>query len=183
MGMKSVSLSLIALTVISVVFSGVSAYAQQATMTDEHIASIKANCQQARASLAQLHANDALAYINRNQTYFSISDKMMARLNSRLALNRYDATQLVRTASDYNTALTRFRSTYKLYDDMVSDLLKMDCRKQPVEFYDRVSDARDQREKVHGAVLQLKMLIGQYGDAVTAFQVKHADELERGSHD
>lgn len=177
--MKSVYLSLIGLVAIATLLSVVPVFAQQATemMTDEHISRIKSNCQGALGTLARIHANDAPEYINRNQTYFSISDKLMAHLNSRLTLNRFDATQLVKTSSDYNTALAQFRSAYKQYDDMMTDLLRINCVKQPVTFYDSVNETRQQRAKVQEAVQQLKNLLDQYRQDVETFKSLHEQQL------
>jgi hypothetical protein len=168
----------VSVSVLSVLFVAMPVFAQaSSTMTDTHIAKIRANCQAVLFTLGQIHSNDAPAYINRNQTYFSISDKLMARLNSRLTLNRYDATQLVKTASDYNNQLTKFRSAYKSYDDSMSDVLKTNCTKEPVTFYDKVSSARDARQKVHDIADQLTSLISQYEQQVQAFKDEHAAAL------
>jgi hypothetical protein len=179
--MRSVIYSLIGLLVVTAILTVVPAYAQESTMTDEHIARIKSNCGEALGTLSRIHINDAPVYINRNQTYFSISDKLMARLNSRLTLNRYDATQLVKIASEYNSALTKFRTAYNRYEDTMADLLKMNCVKQPVSFYDGVADARSQRQEVNDLVGQLKTLIDLYGDEVKAFKSQHATQLN-GTH-
>ncbi|MDB5183420.1 MAG: exported protein of unknown function [Candidatus Saccharibacteria bacterium] len=172
--MKSRLKRVISLALMATLFVTAPAFAQATTtMTDGHIAKIRTNCQAAILTLGQIHANDAPAYINRNQTYFSISDKLMARLNSRLTLNRYDATQLVKTASEYNSELAKFRTAYKTYDDSMSTAANMDCIKEPVSFYDRVSDARDARQAVRDIVDQLTSLINQYQQQVQAFQAQH----------
>lgn len=163
-----------AVAVIVTFIAAIPVAAQQSEiMTDEHIARIKSNCPGAIATLSRIRTNDAPTYINRNQMYFSISDKLMARLNSRLTLNRYDATQLVKTASDYNTELIKFRAAFKQYDDTMQDLLHMNCRQQPVSFYDKVATARQQRQKVQDTVVQLKALIDQYKKDVKTFSANH----------
>jgi len=143
------------------------------TMTDEHIEHIKANCRVALATLGRIHANDAPQYINSNQIYFSVGDKLMARLNSRLTLNQYDASDLVKTTSDYDEALKKFRMIYKAYDDTMSELVRMDCQRTPVTFYDRVAVAREQRAVVHDTVVELQELIAQYREQVEEFKEKH----------
>ena len=168
--MKKLRYSLAAIVIATVAFIAVPTHAQETEMTDDHIAHIKSNCPTALSTLARIHANDAPVYINHNQTYFSISDKLMAKLNSRLTLNRYDATGLVKTASNYNVQLTKFRTAYKDYDDTMADLLRMDCRLQPVSFYDKVADARAKRQKVNDIVTQMKALIDQYDQEVTTFK-------------
>lgn len=179
--MKFVLYSLVSLVAAAAVLSVVPVFAQEsAPMTDDHIARIKSNCQGALSTLARIHANDAPVYINNNQTYFSISDKMMARLNSRLTLNRFDASDMVKTASDFNDALDRFRSAYKSYDDTMSDVLRMDCQKQPVSFYDKVGEARNERQKVNDAITDLKNLIDQYRNDVKTFQDENQSGLRVG---
>ena len=172
--MKLKTLSLIAVVAIIGLVGVVPVLAQTSTViTDEHIAKIKSNCQLARASLSQIHANDAPVYINRNQTYFSIGDKMMATLNSRLSLNRYDASQLVKTASDYNDSVGQFRNTYRMYDNAMTTAINTDCTKQPASFYDNVAAAREARQKVHDVIVKLTSDIHKYRSEVQTFKVKN----------
>lgn len=154
--------------------SAMTAHAQETTiMTDEHIARIKSNCPGALSTLARIHANDAPIFINRNQTYFSVGDKLMTRLNSRLTLNKYDATQMIKTASDFNAQLVKLRTTYKEYDDTMADILRINCRQQPVSFYDKVTLARELRRKVNAIVIKLKEDTDQYQQDVATFKNQH----------
>lgn len=146
------------------------AFAQQSVLSDAHVAQIKANCQQARAVLGQINTNDAPVYVNKNQIYYSISDKLMSRLNSRLTLNSYDASDLVKTASDYVTALQEFRNNYRAYETKISKAIHTDCISVPVEFYDAVAAARDARTAVNESTVKLKGLIMQYGNQVHEFE-------------
>jgi hypothetical protein len=172
--MKSRLKRVLLLLTMSVLFVGAPVFAQaDTTMTDAHIANIRANCPTALATLEQIHANDAPEYINRNQTYFSISDKLMARLNSRLTLNRYDATELVKTASDYNTELAEFRTLYQTYDNAMTAALRIDCANEPVSFYDAVGGARTARQNVRDSADQLVTLINQYKQEVQTFETQH----------
>jgi hypothetical protein len=175
--MKSVLYSLTGLIIATVVLTAIPVGAEQPGMTDEHIARIKTNCRTALSTLGIIHANDAPTYINRNQTYFSIGDKLMSRLNSRLTVNHYDVSGLASTTGNYNEALTEFRNAYKLYDDTMADILHIDCVKQPVSFYDKVAEARQQRQKVNESLQRLKDLIGQYQQGVETFKVQYAKQL------
>lgn len=172
MTMKPVFLALAALMTATTLLAVVTpAYAQEPTiMTEEHISRIKNTCPSAIATLSQIHANDAPVYVNRNQAYFSISDKLIARLNSRLALNRFDTTALVKIQNDYTSALTNFRTTYKSYDDTMADLVRLNCIRQPVGFYDKVAEARKLRGDVQAAVIRLHGIIDQYDKEVDAFK-------------
>lgn len=178
--MKSRFFNLIVLPGFLILATPLPLFAQQTTISDEHIDRIKSNCQSALGTLSRIHANDAPTYVNRNQTYFSISDKMMARLNGRLAFNRFDASQLVRTASNFDTMLADFRSAYRQYDTAMAELVRMDCRKQPVSFYQKVGEVRQLRQKVNDASDQLKSLIDQYRSEVIIFQMDNATQLKVG---
>lgn len=182
--MKTVIASLIAFILLAGIFASMPVAAQDATiMTDDHIAQIKNGCPTAIATLNQIHANDAPVYVNRNQAYFSISDKLIARLNGRLALNRYDTSELVTIASEYTTALTQFRLAYKQYDDTMAEVIRMNCTRQPVGFYDKISEARALRGNVNESIKKLHTIIDQYRDAVNAFKSKHATQLRSDKDD
>lgn len=104
-------------------------------LSESHKARIAANCTSAKTSLQQLHRSDASLRVNRGQLYESISTKLMARLNSRLALNRLDGSELVAAAARYERSFTQFRTNYQAYEEQLSALLRINCKKQPEDFY------------------------------------------------
>lgn len=147
-----------------------------APMTEAHITRIRNNCVEAQASLSQLHASDALLRVNRGQLYESISEKLMAPFNSRVALNRLDGAQLVSTATDYERELADFRTKYQQYEEAMSDTLRINCKNEPVAFYDSVTDARDKRQKVHESTMVLHETIGDYKDQFEAFAKNYQEK-------
>lgn len=138
-------------------------------MTEAHIQRIRDNCSEAQSALSQLHATDALLRVNRGQLYESISTKLMEPFDSRLALNNYNAPNLVSIAASYDRQLTDFRSKYQQYEESMSTTLEINCRNQPVAFYDSVAATRDERNKVHQSALALHSLITSYQQAFEAF--------------
>ncbi|HEY5695783.1 MAG TPA: hypothetical protein VIQ80_03030 [Candidatus Saccharimonadales bacterium] len=138
-------------------------------MTEAHIERIRSSCVEAQSTLSQLHATDALLRVNRGQLYESMSTKLMEPFDSRLALNNYNTADLVSVASTYDHQLTDFRTKYQQYEESMSDTLKINCRNQPVAFYDSVTATRDKRENVHQSALLLHKLINDYQQAVEAF--------------
>lgn len=176
--MKRLFMAIVALVVATtgLTVSDASAQSNQA-MTDAHVERIRANCNDAQATLQQLHASDGPLRVNRGQIYDSISTKLMTRLNSRLALNRLDASTLVNITAQYSKVLSSFRADYKQYDDQMSTVLSIDCRKQPVTFYDAVAKARQLREAVHADVGELRQLIVEYQKAFDAFYLQFKSNL------
>lgn len=140
-----------------------------APMTEAHIARIRNNCSEAQSALSQLHASDALLRVNRGQLYESISTKLMAPFNSRVALNRLDGSQLISTATTYEQQLNDFRQKYQQYEEAMSNTLRINCTNEPVAFYDAVGDTRAKRQKVHDSTTALHKTIRQYQSEFETF--------------
>lgn len=147
----------------------VSVRAQSAPMTEDHIQRIRTNCIDAQSVLTQLHASDALLRVNRGQLYESISTKLMAPFNSRVALNKFDGSKLFAQSTNYEQQLNEFRSNYKDYDEAMTRTLRINCANEPVAFYDSVGEARSKRQLVHQSVIKLQESIQNYKTEFEAF--------------
>jgi hypothetical protein len=142
---------------------------ESAPMTEAHIERIRANCIEAQSTLYQLHASDALLRVDRGPLYQSMSTKLMAPLNSRITLGKYDAGSLVSITTDYEREFAAFRLNYQQYEEAMSRTLKLNCTNQPVAFYDNVVDTRQKRAKVHDSTVSLQGLIQKYEKAFEEF--------------
>lgn len=147
--------------------------ADSSEMDDAHIHRIQANCLIAQATLNRVHESDALLRVNRGQLYESISTKLMAALNSRIALNRRDDSKLSAITATYEQDLNTFRSNYQTYEEQLSAAMKIDCTKQPVAFYDAVALARTERNTVHESILTLNTEIKEYSSAFDEFKAAY----------
>lgn len=143
-----------------------------APLIETHKQRIVANCTSAKASLQQLHRSDASLRLNRGQLYEFISTKLMARLNSRIALNRLDGTDLVAAAVRYEHALADFRERYRLYEEQLTAVLRINCSKQPETFYYQVQEVREKRQSV-----------GDITDELEKYILEYYETFERFSHD
>ncbi|MFZ1360693.1 MAG: hypothetical protein WAS27_01520 [Candidatus Saccharimonadales bacterium] len=139
-------------------------------MTDRHIQRIKQNCRSAARTIQQIHVNDGPLRVNRGQAYESVLSKLITPFNSRLIINKYDASSMVRIASQYDKSLTAFRENYKKYDNQMTAVLRIDCVKRPISFYDAVTEARRLRTAVNADAIQIHNYITEYGQAVTDFR-------------
>lgn len=143
---------------------------QSLVLTDDQIGLIKYNCIDVQSTLERVHASDALTRVNLGQRYETISTKLMAPLNSRIALNRLDNVELTKTTADFNAELDNFRSLYQQYEQTMLRAIQINCRNQPVSFYDTISLAREHRAAVHDSVLKLSGLLKQYGSQFETFK-------------
>ena len=164
-----VSAVVIALSLVT----GWTSFAQEPIPQDNlaKIDAIESRCDVILTDLRQLHTNDSLTRVNLGQTYNRISLRLMARLNSRLALARMDSTTFVAIANEFDNSRTQFSEAYNKYESALSSLVKMDCRKKPIEFYDQLITTRQLRAEVSTATSQLNGLVAEYRVAVE--QLKH----------
>jgi len=153
---------------IALVFGSSVAHAEDTAtiLTDADIANIRTNCVAVQAALNRIRESDTLARVNLAQQYETISTKLMAPLNSRVALNRLDGVALTKTTVDFDNKLDEFRTLYQQYKETLLRALDMKCTDQPVAFYDTLNLARTHRAAVREAVVQMTDLIKQYSSQV-----------------
>jgi hypothetical protein len=97
----------------------------------------------------------------------------MVPLNRRLASNQLDAGNLLTITADYNNQYRTFFDAYIKYDNAMTKLLDIDCSKEPVTFYNALTDARDKRKAVSLSSLAIQDLIRSYGNEFTTFKTNY----------
>ena len=153
-----------------------------AVLTGDQISLIRANCSSVQASMMRLHANDALARVHLGQGYETISARLMTPMNSRVVIEKYEGSALIRTAADFNLRLDQFRNEYQRYDQTITKVIQMKCENDPEGFYSSIEQARVYRAQVRESVVSLGDLITQYRaqvDELRASVVGKAAEVSR----
>lgn len=139
----------------------------------EKLAAIQSRCSTIKTNLNQLQTTDALLRVNRGQAYASISNDLMAKLNSRIALNRLDGSELIRVTTQYETNHTSFRIAYQEYSDELVRLMKIDCTEHPQQFYEVLVSTREKRKLVNDSVKRLNEDIRAYEAAFNQFRATY----------
>ncbi len=119
---------------------------------------ISLNCETIRLRLKQVQINDSLTRVNYGQAYESVIEKVLTPANTRLVANRYDASSLVATTTQFNNSLQDFRNSYRAYKNKLDDLVLSDCENNPIDFYTKLEAVRSLRSDLNR---QLKVLDGQ----------------------
>jgi len=135
---------------------------QPIVFSSTQLALIRANCVSVRSSLQRLHVNDALARVNLGREYETISNKLMAPMNSRIALNKLDGVAAAKTTVEFDRELATFRSSYQRYEESVTKTIDIDCQERPVDFYQMIEYARMYRAEVRQTVMKMSELIKKY---------------------
>lgn len=183
-------LTVILVTMSAVLIAGVFLWGSTPAVADAHPPLLPAhkkrimtNCTSATASLRQLHRNDASLRVNRGQVYEYIGTKLMARFNGRLVSNHLDGGKLVETAARYDKALTKFRTSYRIYEQELTAILRLDCQKEPEEFYYGVIDVRRKRADVYQQITRLNQYSNEYYEGFTKFSDAHMIDMSEAHDD
>ncbi len=157
------------------------AFAQEVilqTEPDKRIELLTANCANIQSTISQLRTSDALLRVNIGQAYNGISAQLMSRLNSRLAINRIDSSEFTEITSRFEGERKQFSQNYSDYEGKLSSLAKADCRKNPVNYYAKLSSARDARMQLAVTTKTLEGIMGEYQVAVEKLLYGESDEIE-----
>lgn len=141
----------------------------QTSLPESQVENIRQNCVTAQTTLSQLHVSDALLRVNRGTLYENISTKLMAQLNSRIALNRLEGIRMSSITLEYDRQREIFRTSYIRYEESMSNTLKINCAEKPVEFYESVELTRQQRNALHESTLAITALLSDYKTAFEDF--------------
>lgn len=173
---KRLTIFLAANAVFLMVFVPAAFAEEPTTITDAQLVQVRSHCSEIKTTLRQLHASDAVVRVNRGKLYERISTKLMAPLNSRIALNRLDGTGLGSITSEYAKHLTTFRATYQDYEETLSSLININCLTQPARFYNSLEDVRTKRDLVYESVNILAQDIISYKAAFDEFAAPYKEE-------
>lgn len=141
---------------------------------------LTSRCDEIHGSLRRLHTSDALLRVNVGQTYNTISARLMARLNSRLALNRIDSRELVEISGNFDQQRSEFSSNYNEYESSLSSLIKIDCKSKPAEFYAQLITTRDLRLRLAETVKSMNASISDYRTAVEKVRTGLSGDQDEG---
>lgn len=158
--------------IITVGLSAVQNAHAQMSLPDEQVERIRQTCVTTQTSLSQLHASDGVIRVNLGKMYENMSNKLMAPLNSRIALNKLEGIQMAGTTLEYDRQVDVFRASYKLYEESMSRTIGMNCTDKPVEFYESIQATRQKREKLHQDTKTVTALLKDYRTQFEAFSAQ-----------
>ncbi len=136
-----------------------------AQISDAQLQQIKQNCKQAQSELQRLQTTDVATRVNRGRIYESLLNNLIAPFNSRVSLNRSDASILTTTTTAISQKFTDFKNDYVTYSDLLARTLSVDCESNPSSFYNLLVATRTARTAVATDVTDLNGLLDSYTSA------------------
>lgn len=175
---RRLSLALLLVVVASAPLASLTVRAAENGISEQRRALVQQNCSQMKTRLRQLQVNDAALRVSLGQNYENMLTKLMDAMNSRLTANRIYSGELPSIAADFSTNLGLFRRNYISYDQQITSLLKVDCTKNPDDFYRQLESARNLRNAVRLNYNRLNELIESYRTELNENVWRTADDGE-----
>ena len=133
---------------------------------------IVSNCDSIKAQLKNVQKNDARARVHLGGRYEAILTRFMTPLNIRLIENNISNTELVENQSSFSEIKALFTSDYVNYQQELEKLVALDCKKEPVIFYEKLEIVRQKRKTVDQDVVKLRSLVSSHIKLVTGLRSK-----------
>ena len=120
------------------------------------------HCEEIRDDLRTVQKSDAKLRVHLGSRYEIILSRFIMPLNMRLVENNLSNAKLVENQNKFTDAKTLFNSDYIVYQQNLEELVSMDCRKEPKEFYEKLVKVRQKRKIMERDVLSIRTLISQH---------------------
>lgn len=129
-------------------------------------------CGTIKEALKSVQKDDARVRVHLGGRYETILSKFIVPLNVRLVEQNLSNAELVENQNKYAEAKAAFTSDYVNYQQKLEELITVDCKNNPSEFYEQLGKVREKRKTVEQDVVKLKNLISRHKKLVTALKDK-----------
>ncbi|MBP5648246.1 hypothetical protein J6X04_03115 [Candidatus Saccharibacteria bacterium] len=141
-------------------------------ISDNQVEVIKERCESIRDNLKVVQKNDAKARVHLGGRFETVLSKFIMPLNMRLVENGLPSAELVENQNDFSKAKTIFVNDYINYQQELEELVAMDCKNEPKQFYEKLEKVRQKRKMMEQDVMKLRTLITNQIKIVTGLRSK-----------
>lgn len=145
-------------------------FAAEPGLTKEQSAKLSESCGTVRQSLKNLQRTDARARTYFGAIYETVSSKYLKPLNLRLVDNDLASSDLLVLQKTFVSAREDFSEDFITYSKALENLITIDCRLEPENFYKKLAETREKRATVAADVKMLNKLLTDL--------VKNVEELK-----
>lgn len=131
-------------------------------VTSEQSAAVVSHCDTIREDLKRIQKEDARVRVYMGGYYEAILTKFITPLNVRLVENNLSSAGLVENQNSFVDTRALFVSDFVSYQQGLEELVGMDCKEKPGEFYKELQIVRQKRKIVSQDVLKMRSLISEH---------------------
>lgn len=131
-------------------------------ITEVQSAAIVKNCDTIKDNLKKVQKEDARIRVYLGGYYETILSKFIMPLNVRLVENNLSSAGLVENQNKFAASKVVFANDFVTYQQKLEELVGMDCKQKPEEFYDSLVVVRQKRRIMVQDVLKMRALISEH---------------------
>ncbi len=141
-------------------------------ITESQEVSIKEHCDAIKDGLKNVQRTDARTRVYLGGYYESILSKFITPLNMRLVENNLSTADFIENQNKFGEMKDKFMEDFISYQKNLEDLVAMDCKKEPVDFYEKLEKVREKRKTVGQDVSKIRSLISGHVKLVSGLKGK-----------
>lgn len=142
------------------------------SLTDAQKSTIVDHCDTIKNSLKSLQKVDSRTRVYLGRYYETILSNFITPLNLRLVENNISNPPLLENQTNFAARRDNFVNDFIVYQQALEELVKTNCKDEPMRFYEKLVVAREKRAVVNKDVTKLRGL--------TSEQIKLVEELKNG---
>lgn len=142
------------------------------SLTETQKNTIIDHCDTIKDSLKSLQRVDSRTRVYLGRYYETILTNFITPLNLRLVENNISNTRLLDNQANFAAKRGNFVNDFISYQQALEETINVDCKKEPVRFYEKLTVAREKRKNVNKDVNVLRK--------ITDEQVKLVENLKNG---
>ncbi len=133
-----------------------------AELTDEQSTAILSHCDTIKEGLKKVQKEDSRVRVYLGGYYETILVKFITPLNVRLVENNLSSAGLVENQNKYVETRALFVNDFVSYQQALEELVNMNCKEEPGEFYDKLQLVQQKRKIMSQGVLKMRSLISEH---------------------
>lgn len=128
-------------------------------ISEEQKTAIMEHCDVIKDSLRMVQRQDARTRVYLGGHYEAILTKFIVPLNVKLVENSLSDVNFVNNQNDYVNIKKAFANDFIDYQKKLEELVAMDCKMEPEQFYDKLMSVRKRRRVMEQDVIKISELI------------------------
>ena len=158
--MKKGIITAFVLSAIMLVISPISSFAvEHRELSDSEIGAISQNCASIKIHLRRVQKDDTKNRVNLGSQYETIATNLMLNLNLRLVKNNIANSYLTEQQTTFASERTRFKDDFIGYSQEFENLLNINCKEEPVKFYEQLELVREKRADIKASMDRLNGIL------------------------
>ncbi len=130
--------------------------AEELTLTEEQKGAISQNCESLRSTLNNLRRVDSRTRSFLGGAYTKLLDDYISPMNVRMVANEHPSPNLISIHSDILNSQKVFAASFTSYSQSFEQLLNIDCKERPEDFYRQLVATRRKRTMLESTTTSLR---------------------------